>query len=263
MDTSGFRDLHHAGTPLLLPNAWDFASGAALARAGFAAVGTTSLGVAAAAGRPDATGATRDETLALARSLSTLPVPVTVDIEGGFSADPSEVGRLAAELASFGVAGVNIEDGRPDGSLAPLEVQTELVKAVRTAAPGLFVNARTDTFWLGFDAAGRLTETVRRASAYAEAGADGVFVPGVAEDGHIRTLTERIEMPLNVLYLPGGLKLPRLAELGVARVSCGSLLFRAALHAAVELASAVRAGDDEPIPGIPSYGDVQRLVEPE
>lgn len=94
--TTTFRNLHHRSTPLILPNAWDYASGAALMAAGFAAIGTTSLGVATAAGLPDGAGATRTETLALARRLSALPGPVTVDIEAGFSEEIAEVAELAA-----------------------------------------------------------------------------------------------------------------------------------------------------------------------
>jgi 2-methylisocitrate lyase-like PEP mutase family enzyme len=253
-----FRALHHGGTPLLLPNAWDHASGAALAAAGFAAVGTTSLGVAAAAGKPDAAGGTRAETLTLARRLGTLPVPVTVDVEGGFSEHPGEVAELAAELASFGIAGVNIEDGRSDGSLAPRSHLAEVVAAVKAAAPRLFVNARTDTFWLA-GGPDPLREAVARTQAYAAAGADGVFVPGVADPGDVRTLVRECGVPLNVLFLPGRHTLDDLAGLGVARVSTGSLLFRTALHAAVAAAVAVREGTAEADPAVPSYADVQRM----
>ncbi|WP_174514876.1 isocitrate lyase/phosphoenolpyruvate mutase family protein, partial [Streptacidiphilus anmyonensis] len=115
-----FRALHHRpGELLLLPNAWDHASAASLAAAGFAAVGTTSLGVAAAAGLPDATGATRAETLRLARVIGRGAFLLSVDIEGGFSDDPGEVAALAVELSEAGAVGVNLEDGRADGSLTP------------------------------------------------------------------------------------------------------------------------------------------------
>ncbi|WP_037650678.1 isocitrate lyase/PEP mutase family protein [Streptomyces flavidovirens] len=231
-----FRALHHRpGVPLVLPNAWDHASAAALAEAGFEAIGTTSLGVASAAGKPDATGTTREETLHLGHRLARLPVPVTVDIEGGFGADPAGVAELAADLVRAGVAGVNIEDGRPDGTLAPLAFQRELISAVKEAAPALFVNARTDTYWLP----GQAGETARRLSAYQEAGADGLFVPGLQDESVIAALTAEYEAPLNILYAPGRLTVARLAELGVARVSTGSLLFRAAVQHAVDVAGAV------------------------
>ncbi|PRY44021.1 isocitrate lyase/PEP mutase family protein [Umezawaea tangerina] len=246
-----FHDLHHGAEPLLLPNAWDFASAVALHAAGFAAIGTTSLGVAAAHGLADGEGVARAETVALARMIAGLPVPVTVDIESGFGAD---VGELAAELAGLGVAGVNIEDGRPGGRLADPREQAELVRAAREGAPGLFVNARVDTHWLSVDQ----ESTVDRARRYLDAGADGVFVPGLVREQDIAAVVEAVDAPLNVLHVPAiGLK--GLGELGVRRVSTGSLLFRAALHAAVTTACAVRDGD--PVAeGIPSYEDVRRLV---
>ncbi|MGI5329082.1 isocitrate lyase/PEP mutase family protein [Actinomadura nitritigenes] len=254
-----FRDLHHGDGPLLLPNAWDFASGAALAEAGFPAVGTTSLGVAAAAGKTDATGDARDETLALARNLARLPVPVTVDIEGGFSTRAADVADLATELASYGIAGVNLEDGRSDGTLAPLDHQTTVIAAVKRAAPQVFLNARTDTFWLAGDEPD-MDETLRRVRAFAEAGADGVFVPGIAADDDVRAVVDAVGLPLNVLFMPGRTDVERLAGLGVRRVSTGSLLFRKALQAAVASALDVTGSATE-APAF-SYGDVQDLVSP-
>ncbi|MEU7003138.1 isocitrate lyase/phosphoenolpyruvate mutase family protein [Nonomuraea sp. NPDC046570] len=246
-----FRALHRPGDPLVLPNAWDYGSAAMLAASGFAAVGTTSLGLAAVYGKPDAAGATRDETLALARLLRNLPVPVTVDVEGGFSDDPDEVAGLVAELAGLGVAGVNIEDGRPDGSLRPLALQRAVVEAA--TGQGVFVNARTDTHWLSTG------DTLERVTAYTEAGADGVFVPGLGDLAEIERIVRATPLPLNILYQGGGPTVGQLAEVGVARVSTGSLLYRASLRAAVATALAVtgRAGEEPPLP---SYADVVALL---
>ncbi|MFK8847254.1 isocitrate lyase/phosphoenolpyruvate mutase family protein [Streptomyces sp. Ac-502] len=292
-----FHALHHADAPLLLPNAWDAASATALAAAGFAAIGTTSLGIAAALGEPDGRGSARvrDATVALARRLgSRLPCPYTVDIEGGFGGGPEEVGALARELAEAGASGVNLEDGLPgrtgDGPLVAAGRQAELIRAVKECAPDLYVNARIDTHWLVDDPATRpLDETLARAETYLAAGADGIFVPGVADERAVATLAAGIPAPLNVLYAPGpdgsrG-RLARLAELGVRRVSTGSLLFRSALHAAVTLAESVRAdgadradraegagGSGGPggpggfdgaggLAGVLGYGEVQRLAE--
>ncbi|MGS2615064.1 isocitrate lyase/PEP mutase family protein [Micromonospora sp. LZ34] len=249
---AAFRALHHAGRPLLLPNAWDHASAAALAARGHPAVGTTSLGVSAAAGLPDGAAATRAETVRLARLLRRLPVLLTVDVEAGFSDDPAEVADLAAELAALGVVGINLEDGRADGGLAPAELASAKVTAVKAAVPQLFVNARTDTWWLGTP--DPLPETLRRTRAYRDAGADGVFVPGVADPATIARLAAAVDAPLNVLLSPDGPGPAELGALGVARVSTGSLLFRAALGAALD----VLAGRGVPA-GLPSYAEVQRL----
>ncbi|WAL63141.1 isocitrate lyase/phosphoenolpyruvate mutase family protein [Amycolatopsis cynarae] len=252
LPAAAFAALHQGSRPLLLPNAWDHASAAALAAEGFPAVGTTSLGVAAAAGLPDGTGATRAETLELARKLSGLPCLITVDIESGFSGDPGEVADLAARLAALGIAGINLEDEAGD-----IGHQQELIAAAKTS--GLFVNARTDTHWLRPAGMDHDREALRRVKSYADAGADGVFVPGLAEEGVIASLVEAVEVPLNILYSPSGPDLRRLTALGVRRVSLGSLLFRAALGAAVKTAKAVAAGEPVP-PGIPGYDEVQALA---
>lgn len=248
-----FAALHRPGQPFLLPNAWDVASAALLAADGFRAIGTTSLGVAASHGRPDAAGATRHQTLELARALVTLPVLVTVDIEAGFSDDPAQVAQLAAELHGYGVIGINIEDGR-GATLAPVPVQAKLIAAVRSAAPGLFINARTDTHWLRPQRP--LAETLTRVAAYRDAGADGVFVPGLRAASEIEAVVRGADRPVNVL---ADRPLAELAELGVARVSCGSLLYRRALHEAVTLARALANGLPPPSDG-PSYADVDRLA---
>ncbi|MFI6574381.1 isocitrate lyase/phosphoenolpyruvate mutase family protein [Nocardiopsis sp. NPDC050513] len=250
-----FRDLHRTGAPLVLPNAWDHASAAALVTAGFRAVGTTSLGVASAAGKSDAAGGTRAETVALALGLARMDALVSVDIEGGFSEDPGEVGALVRVLAEEGVVGVNIEDGRPGGGLADRGHQCAVIRAVKRAAPDLFVNARTDTHWLP----GTGEDTTARVTAYREAGADGVFVPGLRDEKAIAALVDALDVPLNILYAPGGPSLRALADLGVRRVSCGSLLFRAALQATV--AAALAVAEDLPVPdGLPTYAEADALA---
>ncbi|MEB8342906.1 isocitrate lyase/PEP mutase family protein, partial [Streptomyces endophyticus] len=250
-----FARLHCQDAPLLLlPNAWDCASAAALAAEGFEAVGTTSLGVAAAAGLPDGAGVTADATLALARRLGRTALLFTIDMEGGFSDDPQEVADLARQLSAAGAAGINIEDGRVDGSLTPARRHAAKIAAVKAAVPELFVNARTDTYWLGSGHA----DTEERLTAYQQAGADGLFVPGLAEPDRIRDLASRFELPLNILYAPTGPTLDELAALGVRRVSLGSLLYRRALGAAVATARAVRDGR-RPTGDTLSYGEVQAL----
>ncbi|MFF4252394.1 isocitrate lyase/phosphoenolpyruvate mutase family protein [Streptomyces sp. NPDC001663] len=244
-----FAALHHAEEPLFLPNAWDHASAAALAAKGFRAVGTTSLGVAAAAGLPDGASATRDETLRLALALGTGSFLLSVDAEGGFSEDPDEVGEFARQLAAVGAVGINLEDG-----LGPAQRHAAKIAAVKTAAPDLFVNARTDTYWLG-DGEG----TRDRLDAYQQAGADGLFVPGLTDPAEIASLVRHLgDLPLNILYSPTGPTVPHLTDLGVRRISLGSLLYRTALGAALEAATDIRAGR-APHGTAPSYADVEVL----
>ena len=224
------------------------ASAAAFAAAGYAAIGTTSLGIAAASGVPDATGASFAATLTLAGRLARLPVPVTVDIEYGFGADVRE---LAADLSAMGIAGVNIEDGRGAGLAKPAE-QAVLIHRLKEGAPGLFVNARVDTYWVGT----AFEETLPRAQSYADAGADGIFVPGLTDPATIEHLVTTVPLPLNVLAGP---PLRELADLGVRRVSTGSLLYRSALSAALSAARRVR--DGEAVTADLSYAEVQRLTD--
>jgi 2-methylisocitrate lyase-like PEP mutase family enzyme len=245
---SPFAALHHRpGEPLLLPNAWDHASAAALAARGFPAIATSSLAVAAAAGLPDGRGATREHTLRLARTLGSEPYLLSVDAEDGFADDPDEVAALAGRLWAAGAVGINLEDG-----LGPAARHAAKIAAVKAAVPGLFVNARTDTYWLGD---GVETDTLRRLDAYRQAGADGVFVPGLTDSGRIETLVRHLDAPLNVLYSPAGPTVPRLAALGVRRVSLGSLLYRRALGAALDAMADISAGR---APGgtTPSYEEV-------
>ena len=249
-----FARLHRQDTPFLLPNAWVAASAAALAAAGFEAVGTTSLGVAAAAGLPDGAGVTADATLALARRLGDTGLLFTVDMEGGFSDDPERVADLARQVSAAGAAGINLEDGRADGRLTPTELHAAKIRAVKAAAPDLFVNARTDTYWLGREQ----DDTEKRLAAYQRAGADGLFVPGLAEPERIRDIAARFPLPLNILYAPTGPTLDELAALGVRRVSLGSLLYRRALGEAVATARAVREGR-RPTGDTLTYGEVQEL----
>ncbi|MCC3773386.1 isocitrate lyase/phosphoenolpyruvate mutase family protein [Streptomyces sp. UNOB3_S3] len=251
---TAFARLHHQSAPLLLPNAWDHASAAALAAQGFPAIGTTSLGVAAAAGLPDGAAATAEATLALARRLGQGSFLFSVDAEGGFSDDPRDVAELARSLHAAGAAGINLEDHRPDGTLAPAELHAAKIAAVKAAAPALFVNARTDTHWLGRQE----DETAARLAVYEQAGADGVFVPGLSDPDGIGALTATLTVPLNILYTPTGPTLADLAGLGVRRVSLGSLLYRSALTAAVATATAIR--DGRPTGPTPlSYAEAQAL----
>jgi 2-methylisocitrate lyase-like PEP mutase family enzyme len=234
-----FAALHRGPGPLLLPNAWDVASALALVADGHPAVGTTSLGLAASAGQPDGTRAARSATVALATRLAALPVPVTVDLEDGFADDPAEVAALVRGLP---VAGVNLEDGAV-GRLADAGRHAAKVAAVKDACPAVFVNARVDTYWLGEEA--HLAATIARAERYVAAGADGIFVPGRLTEDEIAALAGAAPVPLNVLATADH-AVSRLAELGVRRISTGSLLFRASLDAAVAAARVLRDGGRAP-----------------
>jgi 2-methylisocitrate lyase-like PEP mutase family enzyme len=251
MDTP-FGSLHAGPLPLLLPNAWDVPSALAFVADGYPAVGTTSFGVASSLGRPDGGRATRDANLALARELVRLPVPVSIDIEDGYSDDPAEV---AAYVEQLGVAGINIEDSTEERLVDPASFAAKL-SAITARCPGVFVNARVDTYWLHQEETPEAT--LARATAYVAAGADGVFVPGATDPALLGRITRAVDAPVNVLAIPGT-TLAELGALGVRRVSTGSLPYRAAIAAATGAAAAVRDGTD--LPPAAAYPELQNRLE--
>ncbi|MFB7570527.1 isocitrate lyase/phosphoenolpyruvate mutase family protein [Streptomyces sp. NPDC056165] len=228
-----FRSLHTPGAPLALANAWDVASARVIESAGASAIATTSAGVAWSLGSPDGDVLARDQALGLiSRVAAAVAVPVTADIEGGYGQDAAEVAETITGVLAAGAVGVNIEDG----TRAPDELATRLAVARRTADRAgveLFLNARVDTYLLGLgDPDTRLEETLARARRYVDAGADGVFVPGVTDTATIAALAEDISVPLNVMAGPGAPSVAELGALGVARVSLGPGVAQAAYAAA-------------------------------
>jgi 2-methylisocitrate lyase-like PEP mutase family enzyme len=247
-----FASLHDGPSPLLLPNAWDVASALAFVDTGFPAVGTTSFGVSAAGGTPDAGRASRHATETLVHLLRALPAFVTADIEDGYSDDPGEVGDFVAGL---GAAGVNIEDSTNEELVDPAKHAAKVAR-IKAAAPDVFVNARVETYWLKKDAT--VEATLERARAYVDAGADGIFVPGATDPAVLEALTSAVPLPVNVLVVPT-LTLAQLGDLGIRRVSTGSLPYRAAIDAAVRVATAVRGGHE--VPSATPYPEAQARLE--
>jgi 2-methylisocitrate lyase-like PEP mutase family enzyme len=248
-----FHDLHHQGVPFVLPNAWDVPSALAYLADGFTAVGTTSFGVSSSGGHPDGARATRDANIALAAALAPLQCYVSIDVEDGYSDDPEAVAEYVAQLP---VAGINIEDSTDERLVDPALAAAK-VAAIKHRNPELFINARVDTYWLHQEA--NTATTIERALRYVDAGADGIFVPLANDRGELAEITRNIPRPVNTLPVRG-LTLTELGELGVARVSTGSVAYGAGLYAAAQAARAVR--DGQPLPRATPYADLQsRLVE--
>jgi 2-methylisocitrate lyase-like PEP mutase family enzyme len=261
------HDLHRPGSPLVLPNAWDVASARIVAACGAAAVATTSAGVAWSLGRPDGDALDRESAVAaVARIAAAVTVPVTADIESGFGADPAGVAETVAGVLAAGAVGVNIEDARPGADpLRTVDDQCARLRAAREAADAagvrLFVNARVDVYLRGVGASeDRLAETLRRAAAYRAAGADGIFVPGVADPATIGALVAGIDAPVNVLAGPGSPAVGVLAELGVARVSLGANLAEAAYGLVRRAATeALTSGSYDALSDPLTYGELNAL----
>ena len=228
------RTLHHGPPILVLPNAWDAASARVIEQAGFSAIATTSAGVAFSLGYPDGQRIGRDEMLAAIRRIAAaVRVPVTADIEAGYGEAPESVAETIRGVLDAGAVGVNLEDSwERDGGrvLADLALQEERIRAAREAAQAagvsLVINARTDVFLYGL---GDEAEAIRRLNAYLRAGADCAFPILVSDPPLIARLVEAIQGPVNIFAGPGAPSIPDLERLGVARVSFGSALSRAAL----------------------------------
>jgi 2-methylisocitrate lyase-like PEP mutase family enzyme len=222
-----FHALHHSSRLLKLPNAWDEGSAKILARAGFPAVATTSAGIAFSHGLSDGELLVREVMLeAIQKIAASVQVPVSVDLETGFGETPEEVAETVRLAAAAGAVGINLEDAM-DGNLVDLPLQLERLVAAREAHPEIFLNARTDVFWLGIGAAEtRFEAALERLLAYIGVGADGIFAPGAKDAATIKGLVQKLEKPLNVLG--GALPTADLERLGVARVTLGSGMARAA-----------------------------------
>ena len=240
------RELHADGI-LVLPNAWDAGSAALIATAGAKAIATTSAGISWALGRPDGQALTRAEmTAVIKRIVATVDVPVTADIEGGYGSGPEDVAASVEAVIAAGAVGVNLEDSRsPGGPLYDTAEQAARLSAGRAAAdraglPELVLNARTDVFLFQIGAAdGRLTDVLERAGAYAEAGADCLFVPGLVDLDTLATLTAKSPLPVNVMAGPGAPDVAAFQAAGVRRVSLGGAISQAAYSLARRAAAEV------------------------
>jgi 2-methylisocitrate lyase-like PEP mutase family enzyme len=238
------RDLHHASSPLVLINAWDAGSAAMVEHCGLPAVATSSAAVANAMGYPDGQHLPWEQMLdVVGRMARAVSVPVTADIEAGFSNDPKQLESSIAQIITAGAVGVNLEDALPGhehfGPLYPVAEQVARIQAARRAAEALSVhlviNARVDAYWqAGVQPDEAMRNTLERGQAYFAAGADCIFIPGLRNPDHIRTMVDHWravhrEAPVNILAGPGVPSIPELAKLGVRRVSYGSGPHRAAM----------------------------------
>jgi 2-methylisocitrate lyase-like PEP mutase family enzyme len=248
---SAFAARHRESGIIVLPNAWDPGTAIVLTDAGFPFVATTSAGIAFAQGLPDGQSLSRSRMLELvAQIAAAVDVPVSADLEAGYGPRPEDVATTVTGAVAAGVVGCNIEDstGDRDHPLFELELAVERIRAGAQAAraTGLpfVLNARVDPYLVRLGTPEEnFAESVRRANAYRGAGADCLYVPGVAEQDAIGRLVREIDGPLNVLGARGGagqsLPVADLEALGVRRVSIGGSLAVAALglvrRAAAEL----------------------------
>jgi 2-methylisocitrate lyase-like PEP mutase family enzyme len=220
---STFRQLHVNTTPLRLPNAWDAGSARLFESAGATAIATTSAGVAWALGYQDGRVLPVDEVVgAASRMARVLEVPLSFDIENGYSDDPKVVAETVARLIDIGVAGINIEDGPDTPSLLASKIDAIRTSASKAGAD-IFINARCDVFLARLvEDSLLIEESITRGKLYASAGADGLFLPGLVTANDITEVVKSISLPLNVMAWPGLAEAAELGKLGVRRLSAGS-----------------------------------------
>jgi 2-methylisocitrate lyase-like PEP mutase family enzyme len=231
----GFLALHKSDRPLLMPNPWDIGAAKLLESLGFQALATTSSGFAATLGRLDGR-VTRDEAIAHAAAIvDAVDVPVSADLENCFADDPAGVAETVRLAVDAGLAGCSVEDysGRESDTIYDAGLAAERVAAAAEAAHSgprkLVLTARAENLIHGRD---DLADTIARLQSYQEAGADVLFAPGVRDLDTIRELVSSVDLPVNVLALPGMPSVAELADAGVSRISVGGAFAFAAYGAA-------------------------------
>jgi 2-methylisocitrate lyase-like PEP mutase family enzyme len=264
MSSQPFRNLHRGPGLLLLPNAWDAVTARLIESLGAQAIATTSAGLAWSRGYPDGNALPEEQLIAAIRDIArVIRVPLTVDIEAGYSDDPAAAARLVARVLAVGVVGINIEDGERSPDLL-----CKKIAAIRDQAHSgadVFINARTDVYLRGVARGEAATaEVIRRASRYHAAGCDGLFVPGLATADAMAAISAAIApMPLNVMAVPNLPPLDTLEKSGVRRLSAGSSIAQAAIGRTSHLVSAFLAGTMSGMfDASADYGAVNRLFAP-
>jgi 2-methylisocitrate lyase-like PEP mutase family enzyme len=239
-----FHELHHNGRMLILPNIWNPLGALLLENIGYAAVATASAAIAYANGYDDGEHIPFDDLLKiLSRIANAVDVPVTADIESGYSNNNSGLRENIKKLIETGIVGINIEDSdKQSGNLNPIEMQCERISLIRTVSNEmgihLFINARTDVY-IADTHEEKLQEAIKRGKAYTDAGADCLFPIAVKQKADISELVSNLNVPLNILAIPGTPDIKTLQEIGVARVSLGPGFLKIAVKAMKNIAVAL------------------------
>ena len=257
-----FRRLHEGPAPLMLPNAWDAGTARLIENLGAKAIATTSAGVAWSRGYPDGNALPNDQLIALTRDIArAIRVPLSIDVEAGYSDDPGTVAQLVVAILDAGAVGINIEDGADTPDLLCKKIGSIRERSAHSGVD-LFINARTDVYLRRIaSGAAAVEEVIGRAARYRSAGCDGLFVPGLADGSAMAEIAAAIKpMPLNIMAAPGLLSIDALQNYGVRRVSAGSAIAQAAFGCAGRLAAGFLAGTvSEMFSAAAEYGAMNAL----
>ncbi len=244
LKAQSFRQMHHDGNMLVLPNIWDPLGAQLLESLDYPAVATASASIAFSNGYDDGQNIPFDDVLVRLRQIvKSVSVPVTADIEGGYASDLETLKKNIEQLIATGIIGINLEDyDTATNSFFPIEVQCQRLRLIRQVSEAMdvpvFINARTDVYLRKnkLPEGEKLNETIQRAEAYISAGADCIFPPAMKNKTDLETLVNTIKCPVNVLALPGIPTLKVLRGIGISRLSLGPGLLKIAIKAMKDVA---------------------------
>ena len=225
-----FTELHNQNSPVLICNVWDVVSANTAKTLAFQAIGTSSGAIASMLGYSDGEEISFQELAYIVQRITkSVDIPLTVDVEAGYSRNPLKIAEHIIRLADLGVVGVNIEDSIVNGEREIIDVDTfsktpeKVCSILIQRNHDIFVNVRTDTFLLAVS--NPIKETVARAQKYSNAGGRGLFVPCIEKQQDIKSIVQNIDLPLNVMCMPNLPDFTVLKELGVHRISMGNFVF--------------------------------------
>lgn len=239
------HQLHHSGEMLILPNVWDPLGAILIEQMNYPVIATASAAIAYSNGYDDGEHLPFEDLLPiLTKIVNSVDLPVTADIESGYASNETELNENIKRLIETGIVGINIEDtDKSTGKLIPTDVQCDRIRLIREVSDemgvSLFINARIDAYIHGdqFKTVNeKLEESLKRGMAYKDATADCLFPIAIRQESDIKTLVDQLQMPINVLTIPGIPELKTLKEIGVARVSLGPSLLKLAIKSMKNLA---------------------------
>lgn len=225
-----FKNLHQQVSPLLICNVWDVTSAKIAEQLNFKAIGTSSAAIAAMLGYRDGEEMDFSELEYIVKRIkNNTSIPLSVDLESGYGDNPSEIMSNIKRLISLGVVGINLEDSiiGKKRTLLPAGQFSKIISEIKNQCTkeniNIFLNVRTDSFLL--NQASPLSETKKRSKCYENAGADGIFIPGITQENDIKNVVQDTHLPINVMCMPDLPDFEVLTSLGVKRISMGNFLF--------------------------------------
>lgn len=225
-----FKNLHHQDSALLLGNVWNTQSALGFQKLGFKAIGTSSAAIATSLGYEDGEKMPFEDLLRIVKNIqSKINIPLTVDIESGYSRNTSEIINNIISLQKMGVVGINIEDSITNSKREIVNAQEfgKILQSIKSHLSKnnieMFINVRTDFYIIGL--ANPFEETIKRIKIYEEFGADGIFVPCIVAENEIQQVVESTTLPINVMCMPDLPDFNHLEKLGVKRISIGPFLY--------------------------------------